>query len=444
MTQASSMTMATTLDALGVSSLIEEDRAARRFRVHRSVFTSPEIFELEMRTFWDRSWLYLGHESELRTPGDFVVRTLAGRSLIFCRDDQGALHAFLNSCPHRGTTVCREEGGRTRHFVCFYHAWSFRLDGTLAAVPDAGAYADFDAYRATMSLRSVPRLELYRGFAFVSFDPGSPPLVQSLAGARECLDLVADQSPNGVEVLRGTHLYTSRTNWKLAVENALDGYHFAPTHRTFIEYRKRTGYVSNAQGGWEDLGNGHFLAESVGAYGRAGLSWEPSWGEAERLRIEAVREELRARVGEPRATLIADHSRNVHVFPNLLLFDFAGVSFRVLEPIAPDCTRVRAYEFAPIGEPPDARALRLDHMLSFTGPGGFASPDDIEAQQCAYDGYRITANDPRPGVAWSDISRGMEKEVQGEPTDMYDEGHVRAFWRHWSNALSEHPGGIGS
>jgi benzoate/toluate 1,2-dioxygenase alpha subunit len=80
--------------------------------------------------------------------------------------------------------------------------------------------------------------------------------------------------------------------------------------------------------------------------------------------------------------------------------------------------------------------MRLDNILTFVGPGGFATPDDLEAQQSAQRGYETTANDPRPGVAWSDVSRGYEAELRGEPTDIYDEGHIRAFWRHWHQRLS--------
>ncbi|MGE3619645.1 MAG: Rieske 2Fe-2S domain-containing protein [Acidimicrobiia bacterium] len=421
----------------GIDDLILEDPERFRFKVHRSALTSQEVFDLEMRAFWEREWLYLGHSSELPRPGDFVRRTLAGRELIFCRSTDGQLRAFLNACPHRGTIVCRETSGNGRFFTCFYHAWSFENSGRLVALPGPESYTDVEALKDELSLRPVPRLGEYRGFVFASFATEGPSLEAALGSATDSLDRIVDQSPDGVEVVRGTHAYTSRTNWKLSVENALDGYHFAPTHQTFIEYRKSSGYKPQTDiGTWADLGGGHVIMESRGLYGRSGLDWEPAWGEDERVRIEAVRAELRARLGAERATQVSDWSRNTFVFPNLLLFDFAGISVRTLEPVAPGVTQVRAHELAPVGEPPAARRLRLDNLLTFVGPGGFATPDDIEAQQDAQIGLETSVTDVRIGVPWSDISRGYERELAGLETDAFDEGHVRTFWRHWRDRLA--------
>ena len=108
-----------------MQNLIVDDRARGVFRVNRRAFTDPEILEQERREVFDRSWLYAGHESEIADPGDYVTRRVGGRPLILVRDDTGAAHAFLNTCPHRGNTVCRERAGSTRLFRCFYHAWAF-------------------------------------------------------------------------------------------------------------------------------------------------------------------------------------------------------------------------------------------------------------------------------------------------------------------------------
>src|SRR5688572_20934835 len=103
---------------------IREDRDANTFRVNRAALRDAEVFRLEQERIWAHSWLYLGHESEIGQRGDYRVRTLGGRPLIFCRDDEGRVHAYFNSCPHRGTTICRDDGGNARFFRCFYHAWT--------------------------------------------------------------------------------------------------------------------------------------------------------------------------------------------------------------------------------------------------------------------------------------------------------------------------------
>src|SRR5256885_5637864 len=138
--------------------MIIEDWDRLTFRVNREAYRSDEIFARERDTVWLHSWLYLGHETEIADPNDFVVRTLAGRPLIFCRDSTGQVRAFLNSCPHRGTVLCRETQGSSKLFQCFYHAWTFRNTGDVAAIPDRQAYGSGDGFDETMKLRFVPPL----------------------------------------------------------------------------------------------------------------------------------------------------------------------------------------------------------------------------------------------------------------------------------------------
>ena len=172
------------------SPYIFEDWDARIFRVNREVFRSDEIFARERR-LWDRLWLYLGHETEVPKPGDFKIRTLAGRPLIFTRDSKGQVRAYLNACPHRGTILCRETEGNAKTYQCFYHAWTFANTGELVGIPDPGAYPPERGFAATMGLRGLPRVENHRGFVFVSF---------ALDGANYEIDL----NTKHAEKLRGS------------------------------------------------------------------------------------------------------------------------------------------------------------------------------------------------------------------------------------------------
>ena len=202
----------------------------------------------------------------------------------------------------------------------------------------------------------------------------------------------------------------------------MDGYHFAPSHITFLEYLKSTGYVTSDEGGRGlALPNGHVVGIQNGHSGRIGLDWEPRFGEAERLRIEENRKEVFARLGDERASLVANYSRTLFMFPNLLLFDIEGISIRMLEPVAPGLTEVQAWMLAPIEEPSDATALRIKTLVSFIGPGGLATPDDLEAQEAIQRGIMSTAGDTREGVDWNDVSRGMDAEANGGPIRTVDE-----------------------
>ncbi|MDO9459908.1 MAG: Rieske (2Fe-2S) protein, partial [Alphaproteobacteria bacterium] len=103
------------------STYVIDDGDGGLFKVARKSFVDDAVLEDERRRIFDRCWLYLGHESEIAKPGDFVTRAIAGRNLIFNRDRSGAINAFYNTCTHRGAMVCREIKGNSRNFACFYH-----------------------------------------------------------------------------------------------------------------------------------------------------------------------------------------------------------------------------------------------------------------------------------------------------------------------------------
>ena len=429
------------MNGRSLGDLIVDDSERCVFRVHRSTMTSAEILELEREHIFSMVWLYIGHESEIRNPGDYVRRSVGGRPLILARGKHGAINAFHNTCTHRGATICRTDAGNAKALQCFYHAWTFDLDGNLIGVPDVQAYGD-DFDRSALGLRRVPRLESYRGFVFVSFNPDVEPLVDYLAGARAYLDLVVDAADGEMEIVPGSNQYTIRANWKLLAENSYDGYHGLPTHETYFKYiaemeedaRRKMGAITSTgaaksyltTGRGRALGNGHGLTEKVAPWGRPIAKWTPLFGADAKPRLEAVRRNLVEKYGEQRASMMADTSRNMVIFPNLVVNDIMAVTVRTFNPIAPDQMRVSAWQLAPVNEPPEMRAARLDNFLTFLGPGGFATPDDVEALESCQQGFAATE------VEWSDISRGMNLD---EPRPL-DELQMRSWWRRWRELMA--------
>jgi p-cumate 2,3-dioxygenase alpha subunit len=421
---------------IDVAPLVINDPAAARFEVHRSTLVDPGILALERERIFDRCWIYVGHESELRAPGDFRTRTLCGRPVIFCRDSKSAVRVFLNTCRHRGTIVCREAEGNAKSYTCFYHGWSYNRDGELDGIPGEKDYPP-SFRRAEWGLKEAPRVESYRGFVFLNFDERAVTLDHYLGRAKDYIDLVLDQSPSGkMEVIQGTQDYDIRANWKLLVENSFDDYHLITTHSTWLDYLKNAGVQmkrpergqllpSHGQG--VVLGNGHATTDNVNFRGRPVAKWIPVYGEAAKPEIERIRAELVARLGEERATRVADTNRNLIVFPNLLIADGSSVTVRTWHPSAPDHMRVSAWALGPVEETPEARAIRLDAFLTFYGPGGFATPDDVEALEMVQQGIASTWKE----VPWSIISRGMGKDQQLNT----DEPHLRAFWTHWYDLM---------
>src|SRR5262249_10361608 len=155
---------------------------------------------------------YVGHESEVRNPGDFRTRLVCDRPVIFCRDSAGKTRVFLNICRHRGAIVCREPEGNAKSYTCFYHGWSYNRDGALDGVPGEDAYPP-RFRKSDFGLAEPPRVASYRGFVFLNFDQHAMPLEEYLAGTKEYIDIVVDQSPSGqMEVIQGLQDYDIRSN----------------------------------------------------------------------------------------------------------------------------------------------------------------------------------------------------------------------------------------
>ena len=421
---------------MSASRLVLNDPQAQRFEINRAALVEPAIFAAEKERIFERCWLYVGHESEVRSPGDFCTRTVCGRPLILCRDSQNELRVFLNSCRHRGTVVCREAAGKAQRYTCFYHGWTYDRDGRLYAVPGQSAYPpSFD--RSKLGLAEPARVEAYRGFVFLNFDANDVPLREYLGAATEYIDLVLDQSPSGrMEIIHGTQEYDIRANWKLLVENSFDDYHLLTTHSTWLDYLKSSGvevkrpekgHLLPSHGLGKDLGNGHGTTDNVNFRGRPVAAWIPIYGEAAKPELTRIRGELEQRLGEERARRVADTNRNLLIFPNLVLLDGSSVSVRSFQPLAPDRMRVRAWALGPVEETPLARQVRLDSFLTFYGPGGFATPDDIAALEAVQEGLGTYKE-----VQWSPLTRGIAKEGEQLNTD---EAHLRAFWVHWAKLM---------
>jgi phenylpropionate dioxygenase-like ring-hydroxylating dioxygenase large terminal subunit len=354
-----------------------------------------------------------------------------------CRDSQNQLRVFLNACRHRAAVVCREREGNAKSYFCFYHGWSYNRDGELDGVPGRASYPDsFDATK--LGLAEPPHVGVYKDFVFVSFNPQAQPLEDYLAGAKEYIDLIVEQSPSGrMEVIRGTQEYDIRANWKLLVENSFDDYHLMTTHSTWLNYMKRSGveikkpergHLMPAHGVGKALGNGHAVIDNVNFRGRPVAKWIPLYGEEAKPEIERIRAELVDRLGEARATRVADTNRNLVVFPNLVLNDGSSITIRTFHPLAADHMQVRAWALGPVEETPKARAIRLDSFLTFYGPGGFATPDDVEALESVQKGLATYRE-----VPWSVMSRGMSKVGEQLNTD---ELHLRAFWLRWHELMA--------
>ncbi|MGB8547240.1 MAG: Rieske 2Fe-2S domain-containing protein, partial [Xanthobacteraceae bacterium] len=190
-------------------------------RVHRSVYTDPDIFDLELERVFGNAWIYVGHESEIERPGDFIATRIGKKPLLLARDLDSNIALVHNQCAHRGVMVVASDCGHTDEYRCCYHGWTYELDGRIKAAPLLHGYPPhFDPKNSTSGMKRVPRVASYRGFVFGSFADDGPSLTDFLGYMTTSFDDMVDRAPDGgLEVAGGVFKHRYRGNWKLYLEN---------------------------------------------------------------------------------------------------------------------------------------------------------------------------------------------------------------------------------
>lgn len=416
---------------LPIGGALEIDERSGTFRVARSSYVDPAVLDAEMAAIFSKCWLYVGHDSELARPNDFVTRRIAGRPVIFLRDGEGTVRCFLNVCPHRGAQLCRLREGRARSFGCIYHGWTFENTGRALSVTGLESYAPGFNAAGRNDLRPVPRFEQYRGFWFLNFDAAAIGLADYLGEARDYIDLVVDQAEERMQITSGVQEYSIRANWKLLAENSTDILHIFTLHPTYLDLvaTNSAGSVPRGKtpGYSKALGNGHAVVEREALHGRPIARWIPLWGEDAKAEIDQKYDRLVARYGADRARRMATCSRNLLIFPNLVINDIMSITVRCFQPVSVDYMEVNVWSLSPAEEAgTPAMSRRLTNFLEFLGPGGFATPDDIEALESCQRAFGAWREAP-----WNDLSKGFG-QAEG---DIMDELPQRAFWIAWRDRL---------
>ncbi len=433
---------AATLSAAEIAGLIEPGR------VHRSVYTDPAVFELELEQIFGRLWVYVAHESRVPEPGDFVRSRIGRTELVVVRQADGTIAALLNRCAHRGAQVCVAAHGRARSFVCPYHGWAYRLDGGLIGVPKPDGYAEFDARRTDWHLPRAPRVESYRGFVFASLAASGPSLTDYLGGMARALDNMVDRAPDGVLEQHPAHFKQAyRGNWKLHMENATDTIHTTFVHASSVA-AGRAHAASNQEVSQEVQmfqANGISFTEwdkvGVHAYprGHAFMGGFYRGGAIAPERSDPVFDEYRrrlvARHGEAKTAAILGMDRfNNLIYPNLSI-NTRFQQLRVIQPIAPDRTEVHSYCFRLKGAPVEMTRLAMRFVAAANSPASLISSDDFEVFARTQSGLARGAD------SWVDFSRDLGTErPSGEDEAVRAAGTaeaaMRAQYRAWLSAMT--------
>jgi choline monooxygenase len=191
-----------------------------------SWYVDPRIFELERSTVFARSWQAVGRADQLREPGRYITGELAGERILVIRGNDEVLHGFFNVCRHHAAAVITKAEGRTETLRCPYHGWTYNLDGALIVTPEFAGVRSFD--RSANGLTPV-QTALWEGLVFVKLLPEGPSLEDFLGS-----DLARQIRPLSLEKLlwMERRTYTLKCNWKVFVDNYLDGgYHVPHLHQ---------------------------------------------------------------------------------------------------------------------------------------------------------------------------------------------------------------------
>jgi phenylpropionate dioxygenase-like ring-hydroxylating dioxygenase large terminal subunit len=409
-----------------------------RGRVHRRFYIDPAVFAGEQARIFRRVWLWLGHESQLKAPGDFFTARLAGERVIVARHEDGAIHAFHNRCTHRGAEVCPAASGNARNFVCPYHAWTYRTDGTLASVPlEQGYGADFKARMAGLRLEPVARLASYRGFLFGSHAAEGDSLETYLGPeVRAAFDNLVDRAPDGeVELAGGRTVQRYRGNWKLQLENSIDLLHPRILHRSAIDAADRVDHGGQPPSiEWDIVkSNGLTLREWDGmkiAAMPGGHCWMAGFltkAIDENALQARYRKLMVERHGEQRATeILAFNRHNTIVYPNLFV-NSRVAQIRVLQPVSVDCTEQHGFIFRLKGAPEEMFEASVRMVNTNNSPSSIVTSDDHEIFE------RIQQSLASGRHEWVDLSRGLENEAAAEGTN---ELPMRNQHRAWAQYMS--------
>lgn len=429
---------------LNISALVEPDR------VHKDCYTDEQIFELEMENIFHKSWIYVGHESQVPHPGDFWTTQVGQQRMVMTRDDEGQVHVLYNRCPHRGALMCPERSGNAGNALrCTYHGWQFYLDGRLRKIPVKKGYngTRFSEDDPQFAMKKAERYDSYRGFVFASLSAEGPDLITWLAGAKSAFDDMCDRAPQGeVEVVPNCFRVIQKGNWKIFLENQLDALHPSIVHESTgiaahqVEkiYEKKTGEKPPLSYHmlsaftlpfkvWDSLDTvGHAYGHCI-LQGYMGL--RPT--DPDTLEYEATMEQA---YGKKRAEEILNvNLHHVLVYPCLSV-QSPLQQLRAVRPLGPDRTLTEIWHFRLKGAPEAMYQRALAYYYHVNSPSTMVNADDLHNFWACEEGLKLDGGD------WVSFHRnaGQDLEKNGISTSVtgMSEHPMRHMFKQWSEYMA--------
>ncbi len=384
-------------------------------QISREIFVNETIYQQELEQVFARAWLFVGHESQILKPGDFFVSGMGEESVLLCRDREGEIHVFLNSCRHRGMKVCRYDEGNTQVFTCPYHGWSYATDGKLVGVPFFKEAYHGTLDRSKWGLVEVAQLCRYKGTIWATWDASAPPFLEYLGDFTCYLDLSLDAwdgREGGTEVLGGIQKWLIPCNWKFPAENfSGDSYHnishrsvdmvgIGPSGRGRRDMQERL-MARRLQICFPE--RGHQTGVYVLPHDRpTAPAYQDSPVVSEYFRhCEAKRRQRRGEWGRVTGS-------PGEIFPNTALHPRQPRTIAVWHPRGPHQTEVWRWYMVDTDAPPEVKDFLRQYYIRYSGPGGLTEQDDMENWNYAHAASRGTIARRYP----YSYEQGMGYEVQ--------------------------------
>jgi phenylpropionate dioxygenase-like ring-hydroxylating dioxygenase large terminal subunit len=420
--------------------------------VSRKIFWNEEIYRLELERIFTRCWLYLGHESQLKTPGDYFTTYMGEDPVMVWRDKNGTVRAYLNTCAHRGMKVCRVDSGHANSLSCSFHGWTYNSEGELIGVPFQREVYFGELDRTKWGLREVAKVTSYGGLIFGCWDAGAMSLDDYLGELRWYLDILIERPLGGLEVLPGLQRYKLPVNWKIQAENfAGDTYHVPSTHAWIARLGTGAIGLEMAEGAFMRqkayaiaFDHGHGLLETL----LDSEAYEADLGVAQELGpevvdyVKACRSRLEKRLSPKQAAVYTWGVGNI--FPTFAIQNFRALrpcELYVWQPRGPG--RIDVWQWCALDRdaPATVRQQATRYFLRHQSAGGLFGEDDTDNFEQLTAATRGVIGQSCP----SNYQMGMGHEASAQPEGYpgyfgyrISEHCQRKFYSYWAELMTAH------
>ena len=414
----------------------------RDTEIHKDLYISEELFQLEMEQLFANTWVYVGHASQIPNKGDYYTTTVGTEAVVMVRHSDDSIKVLYNRCPHKGVKVAGETCGNTgKFFRCPYHAWTFRTDGRLLAIPLKKGYenTEFECTEASHGMAAVENVVVYKDFVFCRLNPEGESFEDFFGESLSTIDNMVERSPEGkLEIAGGVMRYMHNCNWKMLVDNQTDTCHPMVAHESS---------AGTAIKVWENAPEGTPKPMAVELfapfmspyefYENMGIRiWENGHGHtgvsnsihAEYSDIDGYWDQMVAAYGEERAKdILGDVRHNTVYFPNIMVKGPIQ-TLRVFKPIAANKTLVESWTFRLVGAPDKLLERTLMYNRLINAPTSVVGHDDLEMYERAQEALHSR------GTSWINVARlydPTEKDQKNVVVNGTSEMQMRAQFRAW-------------